>query len=159
MLVEIVAAIVLQNFVVHTREDTRPIVIIILAPAIERMIVALRTLQTNAKEHLRCGLRPRHGIAQRTIIIRRRIQIRAAPRRDDFTNEHVHRLVFQQRLRDPTVKRLDALAIDGLLLRAKEVAPFQRPEFGKLRPPEQFIHEPRSLAFSRISDKGARFVR
>ena len=39
-----VLAAVLQNFVLHLREESRPVVIVILAPAIERMIVALGAL-------------------------------------------------------------------------------------------------------------------
>ena len=39
-----------QNFVVQRRKDPLPIVIVLLAPPIERMVVALRALDAAAKE-------------------------------------------------------------------------------------------------------------
>src|SRR5688572_19645872 len=50
--VVIVAAAVLEDFIFHARENALPIVVIVLAPAVEGMIVALSALDASAEEKL-----------------------------------------------------------------------------------------------------------
>ena len=158
MLVVVVATTVLKNLVVDPRKDARPVVVIVLRPAIKWMIVALRTLETGAEEQLRRGNRARHGIAVGPIIIRRRIEIAAAAPANQFTHELIHRLVARDALTNPLVKGLHAFPIQNLLLVLQQIRPFHRPKIGELGTFEQLIHEPRALALASVGDKGTSFV-
>ncbi len=53
VLVVLVATLVLFDLVVDLREVVRPAVVVVLRPAVERVVVALRTLQPHAQEELR----------------------------------------------------------------------------------------------------------
>ena len=52
VLVELVAAVVLDDAVLHAREERRQAVVVVLRPALERVVVALGALQADAEEHL-----------------------------------------------------------------------------------------------------------
>src|SRR5437773_3760871 len=103
---------VFQNFVVQPRENVGPVVIIILRPFVERMIVALGAAQLGSEEDLRNGLGAGDRLANGAIKIRRRIEIGAAARGDEFARELVERLVLRDALAYPAMKRLDAFAVE-----------------------------------------------
>ena len=48
-------ALVFDDLVTDAREDGSPIVVIVLRPALVRMVVALGALQARAQKHLRGG--------------------------------------------------------------------------------------------------------
>ena len=110
--VVVVTAAVFQNFVVQPRKNVRPVVVIILRPFVERMIVALGAAQLRAEEDLRNRLGAGDRLANGPIKIRRRIVIGAAARGDEFARELVERLVLRHALANPTMKRLDAFAVE-----------------------------------------------
>ena len=61
VLVELVFAVVLDDAIVHPAEERGQAVIVVLRPALERMIVALATLQADAEEDLGGGFGARLG--------------------------------------------------------------------------------------------------
>ena len=140
--VVVVAAAVLQNFVAHPRKHVRPVVVIVLRPLVERMIVALGAAQLGSEENLRHGLGAGDGLANRAIKIRRRIEIAAAARGDQFARELVERLVLGDALANPAVERLDAFTVEQAFLGAQQIGPFERPEIGELRAFEQPVDQP-----------------
>src|SRR5262249_28727046 len=75
-------AFVLDHFVIDPGKQAGPIIVIVLGPAIRRMIVALGAAQARAQEHLRRRLGPRRRIAVGAIIVGGRTGIGAAARGD-----------------------------------------------------------------------------
>src|SRR5688500_3483264 len=146
--VVVVAAAVFQDFVFHTREDALPIVVIILAPAVERMVVALRALDASAEEKLSGSFGTFDGGAGGAIKIGRRIFVGAAAGGDDFAGELVERFVIGDALLDPAVKEFEPFAIENAFFGAEEIHPFQRPEFGEAPIFEKLIDEAGAFAGS-----------
>ena len=62
-------AVVLNDFIAHPSKDRGPIVIIILGPAVRRMVVAFGALQPGSEENLSGCFASRDRIAVGTIIV------------------------------------------------------------------------------------------
>src|SRR5439155_21552631 len=97
---------VLDDLVFHARKEVGPVVVIVLRPAVERMIVALGALQARAEEHLRRRFGARGGIAVGAVKVRRGTAVGAAAGSDEFAHEFVQRLVFGDALANPMVEVL-----------------------------------------------------
>ena len=145
VLVQFVLALVFDNLVVDPREQRRPLVIVVLRPAIERVVVALSALQSHALEQAADRFRPRDRIAQRTIKVRRRRLVRAAPRHDQLADELVERFAVRDARADPTVKAFDARRIERLFLDPQHVAPSQRPAVREFGPRQHPLHQTQPL--------------
>src|SRR4051812_34783292 len=105
-----VATPVFQNLVLKTGEDAHPIVIVILGPAIERMIVTLGALNTSAQKKLSRGFTPFGGGAGGAIKVRGRILIGAAAGSNDLPSELIDRFMFENALADPAMKNFAAFS-------------------------------------------------
>ena len=86
--VVLVLPLVLHDLVVDAREEPGPVVVIVLRPALERMIVALRAIELRAEEDARGVLRARDRIAIGAPPVRRRILVGAAARGDELAGEN-----------------------------------------------------------------------
>ena len=139
MAVEFVLAFVVDDLVLDAREEGGKLVVIVLRPAIERVVVALGTLHAHAEKNLGSGLGPGVGVAQGPVVVGSRLLVGAAPAGDQLPGQQVERLVVGHRLAEPFVEHLHALAIELLFLVAEQVGPFEGPELGILRPLEQGI--------------------
>ena len=122
-------AFVLDHLVIHPREERRPIVVIVLRPALVGMIVALGALQARSQKHLRRGFRARDRIAIRPVVVRRGTVISAAARNQDFTGESVQRFVFSDALADPMMKVLHAFLVQRMRFHAQKIRPTVLGEF------------------------------
>ena len=98
-----------------------------------------------AEEHLRGSFGPGGGVSVGAIIISRGTVVGAAPRRDQFENKLIQRLVFSEALANPMVEILQALPVEHLLLGPQQVRPFQGPKIGKLLPLQQGVDQPGPL--------------
>ena len=81
VLVELVAAVVLDDAVLDAGEERGQAVIVVLRPAVERVVVALGALQADAEEHLGRRLGARLRIAQGAVVVGRRAAVGAAAAR------------------------------------------------------------------------------
>src|SRR4029079_19005859 len=77
VLVEPVAPLIRQNLIIDPAKNSRPVVVIILRPAIVGMIWAAGALQPHAQKQPGRGLAARRRIAIGSIEIGRRIVVRA----------------------------------------------------------------------------------
>src|SRR5439155_21510737 len=75
------------------------------------------------------------------IEIRRRIEISAPARGEEFAGEPVEWFVFREALANPAMERLDAFAVEQSLLGAQQVGPLERPEVGELGPLQQAVDQ------------------
>src|SRR6185436_17087482 len=73
--VVLIAPFVVDNLVIDARKEAGPVVVIVLRPAFERMIVALRAVELRAEKDTRCAFRARDGVAIGAPPIRRRILV------------------------------------------------------------------------------------
>src|SRR5256885_1677021 len=112
---------VLDDLVFHARKEVGPVVVIVLRPAVERMIVALGALQARAEEHLRRRFGARGGIAVGTVEIRRGTAVGAAAGSDEFAHEFVQRLFFDDALANPMMEVLHAFLVERMGFDAQEV--------------------------------------
>ena len=155
MLVEPVAAVVLDDVVIDAGKERGQAVIIVLRPVVEGMIVAAGTLQPDAEENLRHGLRSRLRVAKGSVEVGRRVAVGAAACRDELAGELVERLAVGDALPDPVMEHLHAFAVEHLFLVPQQVRPFQRPEVGKLRALQQRVDQAAALVRTRIGEEGA----
>ena len=130
--VELVLAFVVDELVLHAREERGQLMVIVLRPAIERMVVALGTLHADAEKNLGGRLGPAVGVAQGPIVIGGRLVVGAAAAGDQFAGEFIERLVAGDGVADPFIKDLHAAPVELLFLIAEQIGPFESPELGKL---------------------------
>src|SRR5687768_9584517 len=108
MLVTADVAFVFDDFVVHTREDGRPIVVIVLGPAFVGVVVAFGALKAGAKKDLGGGFGARRGIAVRPIVICGWVPISAAARGQDLAGELIKGPIGGDALAYPMMEGLEA---------------------------------------------------
>ncbi len=102
----------------YPREPGGHAVVVILRPALERMIVALGTLHANAEEELRRGLRQGRGIARDAIVVRGWIGESAAAGRQHFPDDLIEAVVVFNMAAQPGVEDMRPLSwMDLRLLR------------------------------------------
>src|SRR5204863_1552817 len=88
----------------HLRKERGEAVVILLAPALERMMMALRAFQPLAEKYLRGVLKLRRGVLDLAIPCDGRILRDIAGRGEKFAHEFIVRLVLQQAVTHPGVK-------------------------------------------------------
>src|SRR4051812_22843640 len=91
------------------REERRHLVILVLRPALEGMVVALRADHPDAEEDLGGLLHRRLGVARHAIEIRLRRVIRTAPRGQHLAHYSVVWLVLRDRVANPLAESVGAL--------------------------------------------------
>ena len=96
----------------HAVEERRHAVVVVLRPALERMVVALGTLQASAKEHLRDRLDAVVGVGRRAIEVGRRVLERAALCDEQLAGELVVGHVAREGPLEPAVILVHAVAAD-----------------------------------------------
>ena len=115
---------VLDDLVAHTREEARPVVVIVLRPAVEWMVVAFGALEARTQENLRGSPGARQRVAVGPVVVGGRARVGAASRRDEFAGELVERFVFRDALANPVVKILDSFRIERVGLGPQQIRPF-----------------------------------
>ncbi len=149
---------IFHDFVIDPREHSRPIVVILLRPAVERVVVALRAPKPHSQKHASRRLGPHVRVAMRPIEVGRWHVVRASPRRQQFAYHLVQRASLGKVLPQPAVKHLDAALVEHLFLVAQQVGPQQCPAIGELRPRQQLVDQPGSLVVSSVRHECASFV-
>ncbi len=118
---------------VHAIEERGQAIEIVLRPILKRMVMALGTLNSRAKKKLRRRLRGLDRLVTSTVIIGRRVVVRAALRRQQFTGKLVERRVLCNHIDQPVVEFVYAGFGDFLLLKPQQIAPFQCPKSAHAR--------------------------
>ena len=142
----VVATAVFEDFIFEAGEDALPIVVIVLAPSVEGMIVALGALHPRAEEKLGAGFGAFEWRAGGAVEICGRIFVSAATCGNDLAGKLVDGFALKDAGANPSVEELEAFAIENSLLRAKEVHPFKSPEVCEFGSFEKMINEARAFA-------------
>src|SRR5205807_6100701 len=103
MAVELVAAVVLDDAVLDPAEEGGEAVVVVLRPALERVVVALGALEADAEEDLGGGLGAGLRVAQGAVVVGRGPGVGAAPAGDQLAGELVERLALGDALPYPVV--------------------------------------------------------
>ena len=114
-------------------------VVVVLAPFLERMMMALGTLHAYAQEDLRRVLGPVGGIVGGAVEVGRAFGVGASLGGDDVADKLIDRLVVAQGGADPVVEAPHALFVELIAVDAQQVAPFEGPEIDELRPLEHLV--------------------
>src|SRR4051794_37606009 len=94
VLVELVAAPVLDDAIAHPSEERCQAVVIRLRPGVEGVVVAAGTLQADAQEYLGCGLGPGLRVAQGAVVVGGGLAVGAAPGGNDVAGKLIERLAL-----------------------------------------------------------------
>ncbi len=121
------------------------------------MVVALGALQPRAEKNLRRRFGPCHGIAERAIVIRRRVVVGAADRADQLARELIQRPVVGEARAEPLMQRTHAFNIEVLLFLAQQIGPAQGPQLGILWPREPGIDQLHLFVWCLVGDERCRF--
>ena len=120
-------------FKIHLRKESRHVVILILRPALERMIVALVAVETGGQEQMRgvfhCFIRR----AQHFVIRCRRMLTVGAVRRQDFLHELVVGRVQFHLLANPVAEDAGPFFAEELAVDLEQVGPFIGPMIHVIR--------------------------
>ena len=120
-------------------EERRQAVVIVLAPFLERMMMALGALHAHAQEQLRGRLRPVGGLSADQVEVGRAVGEGAALGGDDVAHHLVDRLVVAERPRTQLWKLHMPLFLEQVAVDAQQIAPFERPEIDELRPVQHVV--------------------
>ena len=123
------------------REEGGKPVIIVLSPALERVIVALGALDSHAEEKLGGRLDGRLRVAADPIVVRRGIAKRRALGGQQGADKLVHRNVAFERFANPAMEGISPLGLDQPAVGAEDVGKLERPEVVELRPHEQPVDD------------------
>ena len=134
MLIQIIAAFVFQNAVIQAGKHGREAVIVVHRPAVEGMIVAAGTADTDAQEHLGHRFRSLQRITDGSPEISRRMGIGAARCGQDFPGQFLQRPICCDLSGEPPVEDRHPFAVQRFLFIAQHIRPLLRPELGKLGP-------------------------
>lgn len=153
----IVAPIVAEDLGLDPGEHGGPIVVIVLGPAVERVVVALGAIEAGAEEDLGDGEGAVDGSAVGAMKVGGWMAVGAAAGGDQFAGHDIEGFVAFDAVADPAVEDDHALAVEGAFLDAQEVGPFQRPEIGELGTFKGGVDGARPFVRGRIVDEGAGF--
>ena len=92
-------------FCLHPREPRGHAVVVVLRPALERVVVALRALHADAEEELRRRLGEALRVLRDAVVVRRRVGERAAAGGDQLAHDLVERRVLLDVVRGATPGR------------------------------------------------------
>src|SRR6266849_1205044 len=98
---------VFQNLVLDASEEGRQAVIVLLRPLVERMVVTLGALQTDAEKHFAKGFGSALRIAQSAIKVGRRVVIGASFGGDQLAGKFIEGLALGNAVPNPMMKGLD----------------------------------------------------
>src|ERR1019366_1385931 len=107
--------------ILYPTEERSHAVVIVLRPALERMVMAFGALHADAKEELGGRFRQAGGIARDSIIIRRRVGESAAAGGDDFVDDLIETVVLVDVVAQPFLEDVRPLDLNGLARRAEHV--------------------------------------
>src|SRR5262249_55409895 len=125
VLVELVAAVVLDDAGLDAGGERGEAVGIVPRPAGERGGVGGGALQAGAAGDLAARLRPRLRVAQGAVEVGRRLRVGAAAGRDQVAGKFVERLAVDDAPPQPLVEDLHAVRVEDLLLAAQQIRPFE----------------------------------
>ena len=141
------------------REEGGEAVIVVLRPALERVVVALGALNAHAQEELRRGLDGRFGIAADPVIVGGRVLERRAVGRQQLADQLVHRQVALQALANPAMEDVGPLGLDQSAVRAEDVGELQGPEVVKLGTDEEPVDDVVAASGGGIRQERPHFIR
>ena len=125
------------------REEGGEAVIVVLGPALERVVVALGALDPDAEEELGRGLGRVLRVAADPVVVRGRVPERRAVGGEQLADELVERGVPLQVGPDPAVEGVRPLGLDQPAVGPEDVGELQSPEVGELRATQQAVDQPR----------------
>src|SRR5205085_808324 len=105
-------------------------VVVVAAPALERMVVALGALQADAQEYLAGSLGPIERRGGDAVEVDRAVGEGAAAREDQVSDEFIRRPVLPKLIENPLGENERALWGQRGAVDAQQVSPLQRPEIG-----------------------------
>ena len=123
------------------REERGEAVEVVLAPDLERVVMALRTFEPHAEKQLADGGADLDGRRAIAIEDRRPLAKRVALRRDQLAHELVVRHVAAEGVSQPRIQIPDGLDPDSVRIGTQEIGPLVRPEVGVLGPLQKLIDE------------------
>ena len=129
------------------REEGGEAVVVVLGPALERVVVALGALDADAEEELGRRLDRALRVAADPVVVGRRVREGRAVGRQQLADELVHRHVPLEARADPAVEDVGPLGLDQPAVGPEHVGELQGPEVVELGPVEQ----PVDRAWSRRS--------
>ena len=141
------------------REERFHAKVISLAPAIERMMVALRALDARAEQHLRDRRGLLAGLLDRFEDVAGRLISQQSFGRQQFASEAVEWLVGREAVTHPAVVGVCSGMSQRRAFDSQQVRPFQRPIVGVLRPLEQLVDQSCSAFGLFVIEKFADFLR
>ena len=139
-------------------EERGDAVVVVHRPPLERVVVALRALQSHAQEHLRGLLRDEMRLARDELEVGRRVRERRPRRSEQLAHRLVERALLLELRAQPTSEHRGALLLHRQRVDLQHVGPHRRLQCRERRPFEQFVDEPRALVRPRIGDKRAHRV-
>jgi len=143
----------------HLREKAGHAVVIRLAPAVERVVVALRARDAHAEKYLRHRVSHLAGLAHDLVEMAGRCLVEGPFGGEQRTRELVERPVCGKLPANPPVINVGVARAELLPIYAQQVGPLQRPEVRELRPFQQRAHELRALVGGLVIEKAPRLVR
>ncbi len=149
---------VAPGFAADAGEGRRDAVVVVLRPALERMVVALRALDADAQEELGRRLGGVLRVAAGPPVVGGRVLENAAAGGQQLAGELVERLVGQNALVDPAMELAHAGRLELLAVGAEDVAPLERPELGRVGAVDQFVDQPGPLVGLLAFEEGERFL-
>ena len=143
----------------HAVEERRHAVIIILRPALKRMVMALGALDAGTEENLSGSLHRIIAIGRGAIKIGGRIDHRTATGSEQRRGKLIVRHIAAQSALDPAMILVHARRADLLYRKPQQIAPFQRPKLRVLRPIEQRVDQLRAFIRPVVLQKRLGFLK
>ena len=119
------------------REEGGEAVIVVLGPALERVVVALGALDADAQEELGGRLDGVLRVAADPVVVGGGIRVGRAVGGQELADELVHRHVPLECRADPAVEDVGPLGLDQAAVGAEDVGELEGPEVVELGPVEQ----------------------
>ena len=139
-------------------EERRQTHVIILSPSLERMIVALRTLNSHTHKQLSRSFGAIIGSVGRPVEVGRGHMIGAPFSSQQLSTELIERNVFREGTHDPFVILVHAVGGHLLFTEFQQIAPAQRPEPGVFGTLKDRLNQLGPLVAGRIVQKPLYFV-
>ena len=150
-------AIVFPGLPTNLREERRKPVVIVLSPPVERMVVALRTLNPHPHEHLGHILRDLQRVRLILIVVRLRNLERSPIRAEQVLHHLVDRNVVPHLLVEPRVVQQHRLVADDVVRPDHQpLGPFAHPDLGEFLPLQQLVNQ--HVPFVRIAARHERRI-
>ncbi len=139
ILVELIAALVLNNLVINAIKESCELVVFVLCPSVEGVVVAFGTTQAGTEKELGCSFGAIGRIAECPVVVSWRVVISASPSGKKFAHELVDSLALIKAFAHPAVEGLNPGVVQDLLLVAQEIGPLESPELRILRSLEKLL--------------------